>query len=548
MKRIKYLVIVSTVLMLVALRLPDKDKYFEIIKNLDIFATLYKEINTYYVDEISPTELMETGIEAMLASLDPYTNYISEDYIETYRISTTGEYAGIGAVVANRNGVSTILLPYEGFSADRAGLKIGDVISRINGVDIGGMTDEETGQLLKGQTNSTVQLTIQRPDGSTPFDVDLSREKIVLKNVPYFGMINDDIGYIQLTDFTSRAGAEVESALLNLKNDGAKKIILDLRGNLGGLLIEAVNICNVFIPQGKEVVHTRGKIEEWTEIYRSLNLATDTEIPLAVLVNSRSASAAEIVSGVMQDYDRGVLIGRRTFGKGLVQRTHPLAYNSQLKVTTAKYYIPSGRCIQAIDYSLRKEDGSIGEIPDSLKQAFQTANGRVVFDGGGVYPDVEVAEKDHAEITLALLKEGLLFDYANVYYYQHASIVKPKDFRLTKEAYDAFKQWLSNRTFSYETQLEKQLKKLEEVAQKDQAVSQFQSEINQLRKAIKQTKSRDLEAYKTEITGLLEQEIALRFYLQRGLIESTFDKDPDILKAIDILDDTATYQSILSGS
>ena len=372
------------------------DRYFEIVKNLDIFATMYKEVNAYYVDEINPSKLMRTGIEAMLRSLDPYTNYIPEDDIEDYRTSTTGEYGGIGAVVDKKNGVSTIVLPYEGYPADRAGLKAGDQILAINGVLLEGKKSNEISQLLKGQSKSDLTLTIKRFGKEDTFDVSLTREKITIDNVPYFGMVTEDIGYLKLTDFTTEAGKEVKNAVNELKEDGATKIILDLRGNPGGLLEEAVNVSNVFVGKGLEVVTTRGKLKNWTKTYQTLNDATDEEIPLAVLISNGSASASEIVAGVVQDYDRGVLVGQRSFGKGLVQQTRPLAYNSQIKVTTAKYYIPSGRCIQAIDYSLRNPDGSVGKIPDSLKSEFKTKSGRVVYDGGGVNADIPVPEKEYA--------------------------------------------------------------------------------------------------------------------------------------------------------
>jgi len=522
-----------------------KDKYFEIVKNLDIFATLYKEVNAYYVDELNPTEVMNTGIEAMLASLDPYTNYIPEDDIEDYRKASTGEYAGIGAVVKRIDGISTIMLPYEGFSAARAGLRIGDQIIKVDGVDITELQKEETDQLLKGQIQSEVVLTIRRPGKKEPFDVTMRREKIKVKNVPYYGMINEEVGYMRLTDFSRRAAKEVKGALVNLKEQGAAKIILDLRGNPGGLLNEAVNICNVFIPKDQEVVTTRGKLEKWTQVYNTLDVPTDTEIPLAVLIDNSSASASEIVSGVMQDYDRGVLIGRKSFGKGLVQQTRPLAYNAQLKVTTAKYYIPSGRCIQALDYSNRNPDGSVGKVPDSLKSAFQTQNGRTVYDGGGVDPDVEVAPREYAAITNSLMNNNLIFHFATQYHVENDTLVAPNDFRVSESLYAAFEQWLKSKEFDYKTDLEKQLAELKKVASEDPNQALLQSAIEKLEQKIDQAKRQDLKTYKEEIKMLMEQEIASRYYLERGIIESTFDKDKDILTALEVLNDDKRYQSIL---
>ncbi len=547
MKKIKILGLSILAIGLLSAAIPNKDRYFEIVKNLDIFATLYKEVNAYYVDDVNPSLVMRTGIEAMLASLDPYTNYIPEDDIENYRTAATGEYAGIGALVDKKNGVSTIIMPYEGFAADRAGLKIGDEILEINGVEITGMTADQTKQLLNGQAKSEITLKVNRYGVDKPFEVKLNREKVTVKNVPFHGMVDESIGYMKLTDFTSKAGNEVKSALLELKEQGAEKIILDVRGNPGGLLNEAVNICNVFIEKDQEVVTTRGKLDEWTQLYNTLNLPTDTDIPLVVLINSSSASASEIVSGVMQDYDRGVLIGRKSFGKGLVQQTRPLAYNSQLKVTTAKYYIPSGRCIQALDYSNRNPDGSVGSVPDSLKSEFTTAVGRKVYDGGGVDPDIEVAKIEYAPVTKSLMENDLLFHYATKYHFDNEEISEPKEFRLKDAEYDQFKSWLKKQKFSYQTELEKQLTKLKKVALEDIHKKTVEPAIKALEQKIQETKTRDLETYRSEIQMLLEQEIATRFYLERGNIESTFDKDPDILKAVEVLSDLEQYNKLLSN-
>jgi len=443
------------------------DRTFEIVKNLDIFATLYKEVNSYYVDEINPSQLMRVGIESMLETLDPYTNYIPEDDIEDYRTMTTGEYGGIGAVVNKKKGISTVVMPYEGYPADKAGLKAGDQILKINGIELEGKSSDEISKLLKGQSDSEIKLTIKRLNKKELFDVALSRERITIKNVPYYGMVTEDVGYVKLTDFTTEAGAEVRKAVVELKEDGAKKIILDLRGNPGGLLEEAVNVSNVFVGKGREVVTTRGKLNNWTKTYNTLDAAADEEIPLAVLVSNGSASASEIVSGVMQDYDRGVLVGQRSYGKGLVQQTRPLAYNSQLKVTTAKYYIPSGRCIQAIDYSHRNPDGSVGKVADSLKSEFKTQSGRKVYDGGGVLPDIEVEEYDYAPITFALMADDLIFDYATEYYYAHPEIADAMEFTLSDAEYNAFKSWLSKKEVEYTTQVEHDIDGLIKSAKKE---------------------------------------------------------------------------------
>lgn len=522
------------------------DRYFEIVKNLDIFATLYKEVNAYYVDEINPSELMKTGINAMLNSLDPYTDYIAEDDIEDYRTITTGEYGGIGAVVDKKNGISTIILPYEGYPADRAGLKAGDQILKINGINIENKASDEISKLLKGQSNSDIVLTIRRHNKEELFEVTLNRERISIKNVPYYGMVSEDIGYIKLTDFTTEAGSEVRNAVNELKEDGAQKLIFDLRGNPGGLLEEAVNVSNVFIPKGKEVVTTRGKLQNWTKTYKTLNDPADEEIPLVVLVDNGSASASEIVSGVVQDYDRGVLVGQRTYGKGLVQQTRPLAYNSQLKVTTGKYYIPSGRCIQAIDYSHRNPDGSVGKIPDSLQNEFKTAAGRIVYDGGGVNVDVEVEEFEFAPITYSLASNDLIFHYATEYYYSHPEIADAKDFTLTDEEYQDFKDWLKDKTYDYTTQVEKDIETLVASAKQEKYYNEIAQQIMDLKKETLHNKNQDLITFNEEIRTLLEREITGRYYSQRGMIESTFNSDQTMLSAIEVLNDPERYQRILS--
>ncbi|MEQ8556035.1 MAG: S41 family peptidase [Cyclobacteriaceae bacterium] len=523
----------------------ENDRYFEIVKNLDIFATLFKEVNSYYVDEINPGQLMRTGIDAMLNSLDPYTDYIPEDDIEDYRTITTGEYGGIGAIVDEKDGVSTIVMPYEGYPAFKAGLKAGDQIIQINGIDISKRNSEERSRLLKGQSKSAITLTIFRPIKNEEFEVTLQREKITIDNVPYFGMVTNNIGYIKLTDFTTEAGNEVKSALKKLKHDGATKIILDLRDNPGGLLEEAVNVSNVFIPRGAEVVTTRGKLSNWTKSYKALNDPVDTQMPLVILTNNGSASASEIVSGVVQDYDRGVLVGRRTYGKGLVQQTRPLAYNSQLKVTTGKYYIPSGRCIQAIDYSHRNDDGSVGKIPDSLKTEFKTAGGRIVFDGGGVNPDIEVEKEQYAPITYSLVHNDLIFGYATKYYYEHPEIGDAREFSFSEEDYQAFTNWLKPKKYDYTTQVEKNIEHLIASAKKEKYYHDIKEQIYALQSETLHNKDLDLVSFKKEITKLMEQEIAGRYYFQDGIIESSFSNDEDIRTAIKVLNDSVRYQSLL---
>lgn len=522
------------------------EKYFEIAKNLDIFATLFKEVNTWYVDDITPAKLVKTGIDAMLASLDPYTNYISEDQIEDYRTMTTGEYSGIGAEVGTRDGRILIMMPLEGFAADKAGIKVGDEIVAIDGISLKDKTYEETSQLLKGQAKTNVVLSIKRYGNENPIDITITRGKIQTYNVPYYGMVTEDIGMIKLTDFTRDASKEVNDALLALKAQGAEKIIFDVRGNPGGLLDEAVKISNIFVEKGKEIVSTKGKVKDWNKTYNGLSEATDTQIPLVVLTSGTSASAAEIVSGVIQDYDRGVLIGENTYGKGLVQATRSLSYNSKLKVTIAKYYIPSGRCIQAIDYAHRNEDGSVGKVADSLRMPFKTAAGRIVYDGGGVKPDISIEHDRYAPITQTLFMKSLLFDYANKYHFEHKTIAEAKKFKLTDTEYSDFIKWLSSKEYDYTTRVEKMIKDLEEVAQKEDSYEALKPKIDEFKKGIAHNKENDLRTHKAEIMELLEREIVTRYYLERGQMEATFDDDLDMKAAIEVLNNEVRYKEILS--
>src|SRR6187549_1845077 len=378
------------------------ERYFEIAKNLDIFATLFKEVNALYVDEVNPNKLVRTGIDAMLTSLDPYTNYIPEDEVEDFRTINTGQYGGIGAITREIGNRTVVTMLMEGYGAQKGGLKIGDEILKIDDISLSKLSREESGQVMKGQVGTPVSLTVKRIGVEEPIKLEFKRERIKLTNVPYHGMIDKDIAYIQLSDFTPDAAKEVKGALIQLREQGAKSVILDLRGNPGGLLIEAVNITNIFLPKGKMVVSTKGKIPENNLNYETLNSPVDTEIPVAVLINRSSASASEIVAGTLQDYDRGLIIGEKSYGKGLVQVSRQLSYNSQLKVTTAKYYTPTGRCIQVLDYTHRRDDGSVASIPDSLKHTFKTTAGRVVYDGGGIDPDVALTTLQPTAIAQVL--------------------------------------------------------------------------------------------------------------------------------------------------
>ncbi len=521
------------------------DHYFEISKNLEIFSTLFKELDIYYVDEIKPGELTKTGIDAMLKSLDPYTTFIPESEIEDHRLSTTGQYGGIGAVVRKKGDYIVVTEPYEGYPAQKAGLMAGDVIVEVNGQSTKGKTTDEVVKILRGAPNSTATLIVQREGTPGTLKFEVTREEIKIKNVPYYGMVDDKIGYIKLRGFTNNAGNDVKAALQDLKkNHELDGIILDLRGNPGGLLREAINVVNVFVDKNQLVVSTKGKVEEWNKSYKTLNAAVDANIPLAILVNRGSASASEIVSGTIQDLDRGVVIGQRTFGKGLVQSTRPLVYNTQLKVTTSKYYIPSGRCIQALDYSHKNADGTAGTVPDSLRSKFKTKNGRIVYDGGGIYPDIPVKPRKYSNVLRSLLSNNLIFDYATLYRIKHNSIPDARTFKVDQDEYDLFLEFLKGKNYEYTTQSEKLLEEFQKTAQKEKYFESIENEYKALVDKKQLSKNKDIIKYKDEIAEFLTEEIVSRYYYQRGRIEASLTTDQEVKEAIAVLKDKKRYQSV----
>ncbi|RAV99733.1 S41 family peptidase [Pseudochryseolinea flava] len=545
-RRIKWLVI-ATVLVGVAFSFrKPAEKYFDIAKSLDIFATLFKEVNAYYVDEVEPQKLIRKSIDGMLESLDPYTDYIPEDEIESFRISTTGQYGGIGALIGVVNERTVITHPYRNFPAYRAGIKVGDEIISIDGKDMRGKSTSDVSAMLKGQPKTDLEIKVKRFGQKDPISFKIKREKISITNLAYYGMVEPSIGYMRLDDFTPGASKEVADALVKLKEQGAKKIILDLRENPGGLLHEAINIVSVFIPKGQEVVSTKGKVEDWNKSYNTLNNPVDTEIPMVVLVSEGSASASEIVAGSLQDYDRAVLIGKKTFGKGLVQTTRPLAYNTQLKVTTAKYYIPSGRCIQALDYAHRKADGTVERFADSLKATFKTRNGRKVYDGGGLDPDVESDSEYIGSVTSALISSGLVFEYASRYAAEHAKPADLKNFKLSDAEYDKFLAFLKENKFTYATPLERNTKQLIETAKQERYYSELESQLNNLKNTIETSKSTDLVRFKAEISLILEENIAFDYELNEGQADISLHRDKAVLEARKILNSPAAYKKILA--
>ncbi len=530
------------VLLLVAFVRPG-DKYFDIARNLEIFTSLFKEVNAFYVDEIDPEKTIKVGIDAMLNSLDPYTNYIPAEDMAAYKTMTTGEYGGIGAYISKLQDKIVISMPNEGFPADQAGLKIGDELLKIDDTEVSGMNTNEVSKLLKGKPGTPVTLTVKRQDKVLTFE--LTRAKIVIDNVPYYGMVSDNIGYIQLTEFTTEAAAEVRKALLALKKQGASGIIFDLRDNPGGILQEAVDICNLFIPKGQVVVETKGKTPNWNKVYKTVKNPIDTEIPIVVLTNGNSASAAEIVSGTLQDYDRAVLLGRKTFGKGLVQSTRPVGYDSQVKITVAKYYTPSGRCIQAIDYAHRHADGSVDKIPDSLKTAFTTAHGRTVYDGGGITPDITTEAEYLAPVTVSLLTNGYFFAYANEYYYRHPQAPGMLTFEVSDKVYEDFISWLGDKELSYKTEAERALEEFEQKAREWEHYERIEPQIAALQQAVVHDPQRDLRTYEQEIKDLLGREILARYYLIKGEVAYSIRHDRDVAEAIGVLNDPARYRGLL---
>ena len=549
MKKIKKYSLIFVLSITSVISLGFADNFFEISKNLDIFSSLYKELNIYYVDKTDPGDLMKIGIDAMLESLDPYTTYIPESEKEDFEFMTTGQYGGIGAIITKNGDWVLVSEPYEGFPADKAGLIAGDKFIEIAGESAKGKSTEDISKVLKGEPNTGVKVLIEREGFEKPFEVEIIREEIKLNSVPYYGLISDSIGYIKTRSFTRNISKEVIDAFKDMKaNSVLKGLVLDLRGNPGGLLNEAINMANIFIDRGQEIVYTKGKIKDWDKSYKARYEAIDTNIPLVVLINRSSASASEIVSGAIQDLDRGVVIGQRSFGKGLVQQTRKLSYNAQMKVTTAKYYIPSGRCIQALDYSNRDEDGSVGKVPDSLRTEFKTLkNERSVFDGGGITPDITIDPEKFSNILRSLISKRHIFNFANQYRRNNESIDDAKSFVIGDDVYSQFKQYLNDKEYEYETKTEKAIKKLEKEAEGEKYITELQDQLEVLSSKMDESKNNDIERFKSEISELLEMEIVTRYFYQKGKIETTIKHDEEIAKAIDVLENMELYNAILSG-
>lgn len=535
----------------------EDDRNFQISKNLDIFNSIFKELDMFYVDTVNAEKMIQTGVEGMLSLTDPYTEYYPEEEVSSLKEMTTGKYGGIGAAIRYYEAKDRIAVvePTEGMPAAEAGVKAGDIILSVGGKEMvrGDMKPQEfsskVSEALRGEPGTSFVLKVLRPlkNDSTVMEFKITRKNIRTNPVPYYGMVKDSIGYLALSSFTENSAKDFKKAFIELKQKGAKSLIIDLRDNGGGSLSEAVDIVNLYVPKGQEIVVTKGKVRQAQGSYKTQNEPVDTQIPLVVLVNGATASASEIVSGSLQDLDRAVVIGSRTFGKGLVQTIRPLPYNGTLKVTTSKYYIPSGRCIQAIDYAKKNADGSVARTPDSLTTVFHTAAGREVRDGGGIRPDIEVKGDKIPNIVFYLMNDDLIFDYATQYCWDHPTLASVDDFKLTDADYEAFKKLVKSRNFTYDRQSEKMLKSLKEIAEFEGYMTEAAEEFKALEKKLNHNLDRDLDYFAKPIKEYISQEIVTRYFYQRGAAMERLKDDTDLEEAIKILQNPVRYREILSA-
>ena len=535
----------------------EDDRNFQISKNLDIFNSIFKELDMFYVDTVNAEKMIQTGVEGMLSLTDPYTEYYPEEEVSSLKEMTTGKYGGIGAAIRYYEAKDRIAVvePTEGMPAAEAGVKAGDIILSVGGKEMvrGDMKPQEfsskVSEALRGEPGTSFVLKVLRPlkNDSTVMEFKITRKNIRTNPVPYYGMVKDSIGYLALSSFTENSAKDFKKAFIELKQKGAKSLIIDLRDNGGGSLSEAVDIVNLYVPKGQEIVVTKGKVRQAQGSYKTQNEPVGTQIPLAVLVNGATASASEIVSGSLQDLDRAVVIGSRTFGKGLVQTIRPLPYNGTLKVTTSKYYIPSGRCIQAIDYAKKNADGSVARTPDSLTTVFHTAAGREVRDGGGIRPDIEVKGDKIPNIVFYLMNDDLIFDYATQYCWDHPTLASVDDFKLTDADYEAFKKLVKSRNFTYDRQSEKMLKSLKEIAEFEGYMTEAAEEFKALEKKLNHNLDRDLDYFAKPIKEYISQEIVTRYFYQRGAAMERLKDDTDLEEAIKILQNPVRYREILSA-
>ena len=522
------------------------DRNFQIAKNLDIFNSIVKELDMFYVDTIDPNKTIREGIDNMLYSLDPYTVYYPENDQDELEMMVKGSYGGIGSLIRYnpKSKYTVIAEPYEGMPAAESGLKAGDLLLEIDGKDLKGNSDVST--LLRGQVGTSFKLKVQRPGVKDPLEFNIVRRSIQMPTIPYYGVMDGQVGYINLSSFSGNPSKDFKKAFLDLKKQGITSLVIDLRNNGGGLLDQAVEIVNMFVPRGKTIVTTKGKIKQASNTYKTLREPLDTDIPIAVLVNSGTASSSEILSGSLQDLDRAVIVGNRTYGKGLVQVPRSLPYGGNLKITTSKYYIPSGRCVQAIDYAHRNEDGSVARIPDSLTTVFHTAAGREVRDGGGVSPDIEVKQERLPNILFYLVRDNLIFDYATDYCLKHPAIASAKEFELTDADYEEFKNKVKGADFKYDQQSEKILNTLKEAAEFEGYMKDASDEFKALENKLKHNLDRDLDYFSKDIKKMIAEEIIKRYYYQEGAIIQQLKDDKDLDEAVKVLTNPERYQQILS--
>ncbi len=553
MKRLtdkKYLLAVVGIMVVACglLAFKGDDRKFQVSKNLDVFNSLFKELDLFYVDTIHPEKVIGVGIKAMLEQLDPYTVYYPESQSDELKMMTTGKYAGIGSVIRFHKKKNRVVIaePYENMPAAEVGLKAGDVLMEIDGKDVGGKTTAEVSDLLRGEAGTSFMLKVERPGTPELLDFKITRKNVKTPAVPYYGMLDGGVGYITLSSFTENCSRDVRRAFIDLKQQGAKALVLDLRSNPGGLMSEAVEILNLFLPKGLEVVSTKGKLRQASSVSKTTKEPLDLEIPLVVMVNDDSASASEIVAGALQDLDRAVVLGRRTFGKGLVQIIRDLPYNGNLKVTTSKYYIPSGRCVQAINYKNQNGTNQAERIPDSLTTVFHTVGGREVRDGGGVTPDIIVKSEQMPTMLYYLMNDDVLFDYATEFCLQHPQIAAPKEFALSDADYAEFKEMVKKANFTYDKESEKALKRLKEIAGIEGYMEDAKPEFEALEKKLTHNLERDLDHFAKDIKLLIEDEIIQRYYFQKGSIIQQLRDDPHLKEGLKVLADQEAYKKILA--
>lgn len=516
---------------------------FEIAKNLEIFSNIYRELNTFYVDEVDPEYLMETGVKAMLSSLDPYTTYIPADEVEQFRSTITGKYGGVGASIVKGKEHIIISMPYEGGPAQKAGLQIGDKMLEIDGESVVGASMQEISSKMRGKPHSEVSIKIARNTQQEPLEFLLKREEIKVSNTPYYGMVDDHVAYIVLSTFSENAGRNVAAALMSLKEkNDVRGVVLDLRGNTGGLLTEAVNVANVFLDKGSMVVQIKGRDKERHQVFRTLNAPVDVEVPVCVLIDKHSASASEIVAGAIQDLDRGVIIGQRSYGKGLVQNTRNLSFGAKIKLTTARYYIPSGRCIQALHY----KNGKPKQIADSLRTPYETMGGRLVYNGGGIKPDVTLDKQAFLKVMGSLQREFYLFDFAVAYHAKHATIAQPREFKLTDQDFEDFLDFLDKKNYAYQTNTEVLFERFEESAKKESYATAVNQELKEIKQALFESRKQELIKHKEGILHLLERYIATYYYYEKGALEAGIGRDSEIQKAQQLLNTPVAYEKILA--